>query len=900
MSSASLDRLIREFADAASDDVLLDRFVTRRETAAFESLLRRHGPRVLAVCRRLLPAEDADDAFQATFLCLLRQAKSIRERRDLRGWLLTVANRVSMAALRRSRRRREQPAVEVATQSADPSWREACVILHEEIDRLPERFRLPLVLCYFEGFSRDEAAEQLGWSAGTVKGRLERGRQALKARLIRRGIALSVGALTLTGREALASVPPELMHATLDLTGGRIKPALAALLAATRFALVRRATIFAGILLIAGVGTLAGLPRPEAAKATPADPPATKPADATTIRGKIIGPDGKPFAGAKLSLNGEKDLGTSGADGSFNVEVPPGNVVLLAIAKDHGPAWIDLPTDQANVTLRLVKDDLPIRGRIVDLQGKPLARVIVELASLVAAKSEDIIPVVRGMLRDWPDPRVPMPDQQLWPPVAARLASATTDADGRFELLGLGRSRLASLRISGAGVEQAQLKVATVEKFPPRSVIISPAVIYPASFQHLAKPGRTVRGAVREKGSGKPLADVLVRGGRSAIIAARTDAEGRFELVGFPKGPWENIHAHASPETHFSLNGQVQDQPGLGPIVIDFELQRGIEFRGRVTNHKTGKPVPAWARYLALRPNPHVRSAPGGDHSDGFYTLDTETAADGKFMLAVLPGPGAVVITAKQVGYQSALVDAARFFRVDAARSASEYGDRDQLRLQLGGDAWTSDSQDRFHAIVLVNPPADSGSIARDISLEPVAPITIHVLDPIGEPLAGASIAGLSTFTRWQPQKTAEVTITDWNPLRQRMLELRHEERKLVGFVELVEGARAPLCVKLQPWAEVRGRLLDPDGKPIVGAYIMSPGAKLPSGQEYGGVYFGYFQTAADGHFRVDGLTPGVEYHFSYRTLRPPVRAGTLPGDVTLKPGESRDLGDITAKPKAN
>src|SRR5262245_53932039 len=102
MSTATLDRLIRSVTDATGDDALLDRFVTRRDTSAFEMLLNRHGPRVLAVCRRLLPPEDAEDAFQATFLCLLRQARSIRERRDLRGWLLTVAHRIAMAALRRS------------------------------------------------------------------------------------------------------------------------------------------------------------------------------------------------------------------------------------------------------------------------------------------------------------------------------------------------------------------------------------------------------------------------------------------------------------------------------------------------------------------------------------------------------------------------------------------------------------------------------------------------------------------------------------------------------------------------------------------------------------------------------------------------------------------------------
>src|SRR5262245_4152845 len=129
MSTASLDRLIRSVTDAAGDDVLLERFLTRRDSSCFEMLMRRHGPRVLAVCRRLLSPDDAEDAFQATFLSLLRQGSTIHDRRNLRGWLLTVAHRVAAAALRRTKGRREQGAIEVATSGADPSWREACVIL---------------------------------------------------------------------------------------------------------------------------------------------------------------------------------------------------------------------------------------------------------------------------------------------------------------------------------------------------------------------------------------------------------------------------------------------------------------------------------------------------------------------------------------------------------------------------------------------------------------------------------------------------------------------------------------------------------------------------------------------------------------------------------------------------
>src|SRR5262245_49331744 len=673
MSTATLDRLIRSVTDATGDDALLDRFVTRRDTSAFEMLLRRHGPRVLAVCRRLLPPEDAEDAFQATFLCLLRQAATIRERRDLRGWLLTVAHRVSMAAIRRARRRREQAVVEVTTAPADPSWREACEILHEEVDRLPERFRLPLVLCYFEGFTRDEAAEQLGWSAGMVKGRLERGRLALKARLIRRGIALSAGALSLTSREALASVPPGLIRSTLNLaSGGPLTPALAALLPATRLAKLRPGILILSLMLVAGFGVAAGSrSTPDVVKAMPAEPPATKPADAIAVRGKVIGPDGKPFAEARLTLNGEKELGVSATDGSFRVEVPPSKSILLATAKDHGPAWINLPAEQAEITLRLAKDDLPIRGRIVDLEGKPLAGVNVQTADVIAPVSGDLVPLLQDQyLKDAPRPaRRQQPKLlQLYGPVADRLATATTGPDGRFELRGVGRDRIVSLRIAGAGIQHATLRIATIENVPPPSAMWPGMTLYAPSFEHAALPGRTVRGVVRDKDSGQPLSGVVVQGVSGS--KASTDAQGRYELSGFPKSAKAPIHANPPDQTHFMTRVIVPDHAGLGPTEADVVLKRGIPLHGRIIDRTTGKPVAASVRYQAVYPNPHVRTLPGGDAIDGFSTFSVTTRLDGYFTVAVLPGPGAILVTALRPGYQSAFVDPQKFFGV-APRPAS-------------------------------------------------------------------------------------------------------------------------------------------------------------------------------------------------------------------------------------
>src|SRR6516225_1895141 len=204
-----LQRYLRRFCEEAvppEDTVLLQRFVTANDRDAFELLIARYGPMVLGTARRLVAdTHDAEDVFQAVFLSLARLAKSIRRGRALPAWLHQTTCRVA-AKLRAHRL--VQAAPPERYEQCDPAaglvWREVCQALDEELQRLPERLRSPLMLCYLSGLARDEAARQLGWSLGTLKRRLEEGRKALRVRLARRGIA-SVGlALTvLTPAEAL-------------------------------------------------------------------------------------------------------------------------------------------------------------------------------------------------------------------------------------------------------------------------------------------------------------------------------------------------------------------------------------------------------------------------------------------------------------------------------------------------------------------------------------------------------------------------------------------------------------------------------------------------------------------------------------------------------------------------
>jgi RNA polymerase sigma factor (sigma-70 family) len=190
-----------------SDESLLDRFLTGGESdaeAAFREMMFRHGPMVLAVCRQELNgSHDAEDAFQATFLTLARKAATIRNRRLLAGWLCEVAHRIAVRSRGAGARRRAREAeilamsdsARISEQENNASREEIRPLVQEEVRRLPEKYRTPVILSYFEGKSNEEVAELLNWPVGTVKGRLSRARDMLRSRLKRRGLAFTTAFL---------------------------------------------------------------------------------------------------------------------------------------------------------------------------------------------------------------------------------------------------------------------------------------------------------------------------------------------------------------------------------------------------------------------------------------------------------------------------------------------------------------------------------------------------------------------------------------------------------------------------------------------------------------------------------------------------------------------------------
>jgi RNA polymerase sigma factor (sigma-70 family) len=238
MKTASLERVTVQLRQLASrgagqtqtDRQLVDRFLARGEEAAFAELVRRHGPMVLGVCRRILHhQQDAEDTFQAAFLILARKARTVRDAESVAGWLFQVAFRLALRARCRGNRHEEHLTAmhELPSQDQTVQERETQALVDEALAQLPDHYRAAIVLCCLEGKSQSAAAQLLGTTTGAINSRVKRGRQLLRASLTRRGLVLSAAGLAtaLAARRASAAgLPIELLsrttHAAVEFAAG--------------------------------------------------------------------------------------------------------------------------------------------------------------------------------------------------------------------------------------------------------------------------------------------------------------------------------------------------------------------------------------------------------------------------------------------------------------------------------------------------------------------------------------------------------------------------------------------------------------------------------------------------------------------------------------------------------
>ncbi len=936
-----LRRLVAPPADPTADADLLARFVAARDEAAFAELVRRHGPMVLRVCRGVLrDGHDADDVFQATFLVLARKAAAIRKGDSVASWLYGVATRAAVQARADASRRRRHEQRASAMPPSDPTLdltvRELHAILHEELHRLPEKYRAPLVLCYLEGLTQEEAGRRLGWSKGATRGRLDRGRERLRMRLAQRGVELTA-VLGMASVGGAASAAPALMVSAVrgalsSLSDGAASGAVPAKAAAIAEGVIRAmfaerirnvsAVVLAVLVFAAGAGTLtrralAESPQDASAKenAWPADVGEKEKGD--VYAGRVLGPDGKPVAGAKLYLTrvGKERpappavQATSDKDGRFRFRVTPANAEdtrfgpVVAVAEGFGLAWAPPLARNDDLTLNLVKD-VPVEGRVVDLEGRPTPGVIVRATAVRAPTA--------GTLTPWLDAvkarkEAYTVDAEYLDRLSTRDAThlfpaRTTGADGRFCIAGVGGERVVTLTLEGPTIEAKDVNVLTRPDVPPRTVpsvaeapSLGSTTYYAARFDHAAAPCRTVVGVVRDKATGRPLAGAVIRAERPygnpiRYAQATTDKEGRYRLTGLPRVPAGERDAFVvlppPGEPYLAVRKPAGAESEGEIIPLDVALPRGVWLEGRVTDKATGKGVESRLGY-------HLFPEAGGEAELGelFFPrmagdgLRTDRA--GRFRFVGYPGRG--LLGARVDGANGANNTP---YRVGAGAEAIAGHEGRRGAGQFNTVPTIAGVSD-YDVLAEVNPPKGAARVTCDLALDPGRAVTVRVQGPDGKPLAGALAHGQFAREFWgHAPVAAEFTAFSLTPGEGRTLLFWHEGKKLVGRLDVKADETGPVTVTLAPAASVAGRVIDDDGRPVRQATLS---VSLRRNDTETWLYSHHqhrVRTDEEGRFRLDGLLPGTKYQAGVRTVGRRYSASVF-ADLVLKSGEVKDLGDV-------
>jgi RNA polymerase sigma factor (sigma-70 family) len=905
-------RMAVQYRNEESDEQLLYAFTTRRDEDAFAVLVRRYGPMVLHVCRRVLgQQQDAEDAFQAVFLLLARNAAKVRNKSALAGFLHGAAYRIALTAKRSAaRRRKHEGAIPSETRpSVNPidelSWREVRTLLDDEIARLPEKYRTVFVLCHLENLSQAEAARRLGMNERTLSSRLTEARKRLSRRLARRGVELTaLLSATALAQQSASALPAGLMATTIkaavvtasgeELAGIAPASVVELLQRAKSAMLASKAKIAVVFLLAATLAAGAGVwacrmlattpPIMQAKTQAASSPPATAktngPSDSAagkvekpemmSVTGHVLDPEGKPLTGARLTvlagtqrvlrsggLRREQQVlsqGTSDREGQFRLTVPRtsslpnGEIDVVATHDRYGLAWQSFDADAAQPTVVVhLHPEQILRGRLIDLQGQPVVGAKLQIVRIYNGRGSIALDGLRHIGFVWPKP-------------------IDTDKSGQFVIHGLGGRASVSLCSDQEQCAPQRLELTAGET---KTYVLAPA--------------RLLEGRVLYADTGKPAPHVEVG---AWGVSGETDELGWFRLRP-TSGPIYNqeesglVLAYA-PKGEPYLNVQKEFRWPKATLKhrVDLALPRGVSVRGQVTEKASGKPVAgALVFYQAQLNNSNSKRAEAGlnNYANGRNAVTSKP--DGTFQIACHPGPGYLTIEGPEPDF-----------------ALGENGGYDQLFFgKRGGQPWLSHG---FAAVDLKlgdKPPEIAITLRKGVTL------TATVTGP-----AGQSVGDLQVFCPLEGFAVSPVKVRG-NRLELHGCDAEKSLRVMVFDAKNQWGAtvetskqnagETPLPIRLAPCGSVRVRFLDAEGKPLAkfhpglflelapkhgefreqATQVYSPIPSLKSGPH----------TDEQGWCTLISLIPGATYRFGHTEIETTLIA---------KPGEVLKLPDVVMK----
>tara|TARA_R110002072_G_scaffold302100_1_gene483908 strand:- start:73967 stop:77242 length:3276 start_codon:yes stop_codon:yes gene_type:complete len=716
-------------------------------------------------------------------------------------------------------------------------------------------------------------------------------------------------------------------------------------------------SLVVALAMTAGLGAAAFTTTAAGAQSTNSvtDQEAEDPDFTALFNGYVSGPDGKPFEGAEIfvvPVNASPDFlepirlrAVTGADGRFEFEALDMTVVdldgfrtriqctVLARADGYGPDWRRVSggwrswslgglIKGTNLSLQLVKDDVPIRGRLLGPDGQPLADARVRLHELMIPKQEDLDVQLKREVEVRQNPFGSLVgsmgyERSLSGPnlEAMRVTEVQTDSDGQFMMTGLGSERLVRLSVSAKPIVNTELMVVTRE-MPDLSLETDPSdpdpdrdmsrevrgTIRGATFTVTLPRGLTVSGQVIDRDTRKPIPgmqigtrdmrmDDLVNGRVHPIV---TDRDGRFTLTGLDprvltfREEHRRVAAVSRPGQFYGSNSGAIDADGQ----VLIECSRGIPFHLKVVDEE-GSPVDAIVRTIIVTPNNKIDRT---RYQSGGIINRAARKPDGSYEGFVLPGPGAILVkTPPGAGYRPAHVSPKGEFapgrtKWTAQEEISAFGTHDTV---MGPGVWYN--QHDYSAIVLTNAEPGASRLELVATVIKNRSRRITIVDPDHNPITGVKTRGL-TFHPWDAEpslRSASFVINGLHPDRRQRIQFFLEERQLVGFLVARGDDDSPYTVRMLPWGTVTGRLVDEDGTPIGGASLTSGSSgTVTNPDDTKGDNVGT-KSDTDGRFQINRLIPGLSY-----TVRVYPRRGHLLGTafekLVIKPGETRDLGDIS------